>query len=209
MIKCLWLSHYLQNGQDLVKRPRQNDRHIRDDIFKCIFLDEMYGVRLRFHLSLFLRIQLKIFHNWFWQWLGTGQVTSHCVNQWWLVYWRICVTRPQLVNLNFGLVTPYGDIELVSILVQMRVCCTLPPSHYIYLNQYWLIIKRYYDIHLSAIAQKGAHELNPLHVFGTYTFKIATISQGSMSFKHHSWKLWVCVHHSLKWTCLASGTLLH
>ena len=50
---------------------------------------EMYEFRLGFHWSLFLRVQLTIIHHWFRQWLGAGQATSHCLNQWWLVYWRI------------------------------------------------------------------------------------------------------------------------
>ena len=45
--------------------------------------------RLKFHWSLFLRIQLTIFQHWFRQWLGADQATSHYLNRWWLVYWRI------------------------------------------------------------------------------------------------------------------------
>ena len=44
---------------------------------------------LRFHWSLFLRIELTIFQHWFRWCLGAGQATSHYLNQWWLVYWRI------------------------------------------------------------------------------------------------------------------------
>ena len=50
---------------------------------------EIYGYRLRFHWHLFLRSELTIFHHWFWQWLGTDQETSHYLNQWRKVYWRI------------------------------------------------------------------------------------------------------------------------
>ena len=46
-------------------RPRQDGHHFPDDIFKCIFLIEMYKFRLRFHSRLFLRVQLRIFQNWF------------------------------------------------------------------------------------------------------------------------------------------------
>ena len=42
-------------------------------------LVKMYECRLRFHWSLFLMFELTIFH----------QMTSHYLNQWWLVYWRI------------------------------------------------------------------------------------------------------------------------
>ena len=63
-------------------RPTQNGRHFPDDIFKCIFLNEnVYWFRLKYHWSLFPRVQLS-----------AGQATSHYLNQWWLVYWRIYVS---------------------------------------------------------------------------------------------------------------------
>ena len=53
---------------------------------------------------MFLRVQLMIFHNWFRQWLGTNQATSHHLNQWWYsTLTHISITRPQWVNmLNFS-----------------------------------------------------------------------------------------------------------
>ena len=50
---------------------------------------KMYEYRLKFHLSLFLRVKLTIFRHWFRKWLGADQATSHFMNQWWLVCWRI------------------------------------------------------------------------------------------------------------------------
>ena len=50
---------------------------------------KIYQFRWRFHWNLFPRVQLTIFQHWFRQWLGAGQATSHYLNQWWLVYWRI------------------------------------------------------------------------------------------------------------------------
>ena len=50
---------------------------------------EMHEFRLRFHWSLFLRFQLTIFQHWFRWWLGADQATSHYLNQWLLVYWRV------------------------------------------------------------------------------------------------------------------------
>ena len=71
-------------------RPRQNGLHFADDIFKRIFMHQkMYEFRLRIHWNLFLRFQLTIFQYWFRNWLGADQATSHYLNQWWLVYWRI------------------------------------------------------------------------------------------------------------------------
>ena len=46
---------------------------------------KMLELRLNFHWSLFLRVQLTTFQLWF----GAVQATSHFLNQWWLVYWRI------------------------------------------------------------------------------------------------------------------------
>ena len=50
---------------------------------------KMYEFRLEFHWSVFLWVQLTIFQHWFRSWLVTDKVTSHYLNQWWLVYWHI------------------------------------------------------------------------------------------------------------------------
>ena len=43
-------------------------------------------------------IQLTLFLHWFSKWLGADQETSHYLNHWWLVYWRMyALTRPQWV----------------------------------------------------------------------------------------------------------------
>ena len=70
-------------------RPRLNRRYFVDDIFKCIFLNEMFEFRLKFHWKLFLRVQFLIIQHCFRWWLGAVQATSHHLNQWWLAYWRI------------------------------------------------------------------------------------------------------------------------
>ena len=41
---------------------------------------------LKFHWSLFIRVQLIIFRHWFRWWLGAVHATSHYLNQWWLDY---------------------------------------------------------------------------------------------------------------------------
>ena len=50
---------------------------------------KMYKFYLTFHWSLF---QLTTIQHWFRKWLGTGQATSHYLNQSWLVYWHIYVS---------------------------------------------------------------------------------------------------------------------
>ena len=44
---------------------------------------KMFEFGLKFHWSLFPRVQLAIFQHWFRQWLGAVQATSHYLNQWW------------------------------------------------------------------------------------------------------------------------------
>ena len=46
-------------------RPRQNERHFADDISSAFSWMKMFEFRLKFHLSLFLRVQLTIIHHWF------------------------------------------------------------------------------------------------------------------------------------------------
>ena len=38
---------------------------------------------------MFLWAQSTTFEHWFRWWLGAEQTTSHYLNQWWIVYWRI------------------------------------------------------------------------------------------------------------------------
>ena len=49
----------------------------------------MLEFRLKFHWSLSIRVPRILFQHWFRWWLGADQATSHYLNQWWLVYWRI------------------------------------------------------------------------------------------------------------------------
>ena len=44
-------------------RPRKHRHHFADDVFKCNFLNEMFEFRLKFHWSLFLKVQLTIFQR--------------------------------------------------------------------------------------------------------------------------------------------------
>ena len=75
-----WLTHW---GQDKMAA-----------IFQTTFWNgfswmKMYEYRLKFHWSLFLVVQLTIFRHWFRWWLVAFQATSHYLNQWWLIHWRI------------------------------------------------------------------------------------------------------------------------
>ena len=50
---------------------------------------KIFEFRLKYHWSLFLKLQLTTFQHWFRQWLGADQATSHYMKQWWFVCWRI------------------------------------------------------------------------------------------------------------------------
>ena len=72
---------------------------------------KMYEFRLRFHWSLFPRVQLTIFQHLFREWLGAYQATSHCLNQWWLIYWCMYVS-PGFSELNILHVISFMTCQL-------------------------------------------------------------------------------------------------
>ena len=45
--------------------PGQNGRYFADDILICIFVNERVFYRIKFHWSMFLRVQLSIAQYWF------------------------------------------------------------------------------------------------------------------------------------------------
>ena len=69
-------------------RPRQNGRHFPDDIFRCIF-NENVRISINISLKFVPKGPITILQHWFRQWLGVGQATSHYRNQVWLVNWGI------------------------------------------------------------------------------------------------------------------------
>ena len=71
---------------------------------------KVYEFRLIFHWGLFLRFKLTIFQYWFRKWLGADQTTSHYLNQWWLVYWRIYAS----LGLNELTHWPLTDVAVIS-----------------------------------------------------------------------------------------------
>ena len=48
-----------------ISRSRQDGPNFPDDIFQCIFLNEMYEFWLGFHWNVFLTVQLTVFQHWF------------------------------------------------------------------------------------------------------------------------------------------------
>ena len=84
---------------------RDEMNNISQTTFSNVFSSmKMFEFRLKFHWSLFPRVQLTIFQHCFRQWLGAVEATSHYLNQCWLVYWRIYAS-PGLI---YPLVTHNG-----------------------------------------------------------------------------------------------------
>ena len=68
-----------------------------------------FELRLKFHWSLFLRVQLTIFQHWFRWWIGAVQATSQYMNQWWLVHWLI------YASLGLNELTHWGRVTHICI----------------------------------------------------------------------------------------------
>ena len=87
-------SHYLINVVPNLYWVIHRGQNKMGNIFQTTFSNafswmKMYEFHFRFHWILFLRFQLTISQHWFRSWLGADQVTSHYLNQLWLVYWCI------------------------------------------------------------------------------------------------------------------------
>ena len=83
---------------------------------------KMFEFRLKFHWSLFLRVQLTIIQHCFRQWLGAVQATSHYLKQWWLVHWRIYAS-PGLNELNVVTILPvliFQEVENIKNITDMK-----------------------------------------------------------------------------------------
>ena len=63
-------------------RPTQNDRHFADDTFNRLSVNENVRISIKFSLKFVPKGQINNIPAIF-------QATSHYLNQWWLVYWRI------------------------------------------------------------------------------------------------------------------------
>ena len=85
-------------------RPRPNGRHFPDDIFKCLFLNGNIWILIKMSLTFVLNGPINnmsaLFQIMAWHRIGDKPLsetmltwftdaTSHCLNQWWLVYWSL------------------------------------------------------------------------------------------------------------------------
>ena len=85
---------------------------------------KMLQFRLNFYWSLFLRVKLTMLQHWFRYWLGAVQATSHYLNQWWLVYWRIYVSLGLNELRATGWILP-GVSGDCMILARLKNCNTI------------------------------------------------------------------------------------
>ena len=141
-------------------------------IWNAFYWMKMYKLWLRFHWSFFPGVQLTIFQHWFRKWLGVKEVTSHYLNQWWLVYWcldALCLN--ELTHYSLGGMTANSEVQFSnpsyrivawtvdkiivrwkpqnltngkSTLVQVMACCLTQTSHY--LSQGWPRFMQTYGI---------------------------------------------------------------
>ena len=96
----LCLTHW---GRDKMAAISQTTLSIAFSLMK------MVEFSLKFHWSLFIRVQLTIFQHWFRWWLGADQATIHYLKQWWLDYRRIYAS----VSLNELTHWPLGYLNAI------------------------------------------------------------------------------------------------
>ena len=131
---------------------------------------KMFKFRFRFHWRLFLRFELAMFQHWFWWWLGVGQATSHCLNRWWLVYWRIYASLGLNGFITYTLVAVYiADLRELLYATPQNKCTVL-----------WCFvcgqIIHYDDVIMSTIASQ----------ITSLTIVYSTIYSGADQSKHQS-----------------------
>ena len=98
---------------------------------------KMFEFRIRFHWSLFLRVQLMIIQHWFRWWLGAVQATSHYLNQWWLDYRRIYASLGLNELINAFWIPLYYRYIFIDAL-HINALCLLTSYGDTDLGQHWL-----------------------------------------------------------------------
>ena len=82
-------------------RSRQYGRLLQTTFSYGFSWMRIYKFLLKLHWYLLPSVQLTMFYHWFSSWLGAVQATSHHLNQWWLVYWRIYASLGLSVRQDF------------------------------------------------------------------------------------------------------------
>ena len=114
---------------------------------------KLFEFCLRFHRSLFPRVQSTIFHNWSRWWLGADQPTSHYLRQWRLDYRRICasanmkmaaIQRRSLLNENCYILIQLSPTSVPRVqlaISQHRFKYWLGTNTSRLLNEWWPILQ--------------------------------------------------------------------
>ena len=117
-------------------RPRRNEQHFADDIFKRIFFNENVWSSIKISLKFVpkgpITNILALVQIMAWRRSGDKPLSEPMMVS---LLTHIYVTRPQWVNSLW----PSDGIwchRNSSKLVYVTACCLMAPSHY--LNQYWL-----------------------------------------------------------------------
>ena len=95
-----------------------------------------YKFRLRFHWTLFPRVQLTMLQHWFIWWLSAVQATSYYLNQSWLFYWRI------YASLGLNELTHWGRVTHICV---SKITIAGPVHRRIYAEQgrdEWTVLDR-------------------------------------------------------------------
>ena len=91
----------IHNQQGKLISPTQNGCHFTEDICRCIFVNEKFCILIKFHLNLFLMIQLTITQHWFkimaWRRIGDKPSSEPMLND---SLTHICGTRGRWVNFH-------------------------------------------------------------------------------------------------------------
>ena len=117
---------------------------------------KMLEFRLKFHWSLFLRVQLTIFQHWFRKWLGADQATSHYLTQWWLAYRCIYAS----LGLNELIVDKILTIDTVfHLLMWIAIHWVCRIATYIIVTKYQCIVMRWWIVTplLHSFSQPPVH----------------------------------------------------
>ena len=107
---CLLDRHSFYRDNTL--RQRQNGRHFAANIFKYIFFNESLQILIQISLKFVTKGPINSIQHWFREWLDADQVTSHYLNQWWLVY--LCIYMHHLALMS-----------LYEIVIQILKCVVL------------------------------------------------------------------------------------
>ena len=134
----------LKNGFNTL-RLRQNYCRFSEDISKCIFSNENVCILLKISLEFVPKVRIDNIPALVRLWLGADQETADYLNYWWLVYGRIYASLGLNELTHWGLVTPFGDLDLGQRWLR-----------------YWLVAWRHQaitwtNVDLSSVKSSGIH----------------------------------------------------